>query len=140
MRVTGYQVDGGAFQAVAPTLGQVGVVLQMNGPHVLDFATVTQYLVSLDPGASVSLLSITPPMVPGDGHWYDSGSSVTLVLNGVWGRGDSLSGSRLLSYAIDGGAPSGCRHCESGDRADLRADLISAFGYGPCDESIPAID
>jgi hypothetical protein len=41
--------------------------------------------------------------VPGDNYWYDSGSSVTLVLNGVWGRASS-SGERLVSYAVDGGA------------------------------------
>ncbi len=103
-RVTGYQIDGGASQAVAPTIGQVSVTLQMDGPHVLDFSTVVQYQVGLDTASSAALLSITPPTVPGDANWYDSGSSVTLVLNGVWGRGSS-SGNRLVSYAIDGGTP-----------------------------------
>jgi hypothetical protein len=101
-RVTGYHVDGGPLQAIAPTTGQVEVVLQMNGPHVLNFSTVAQYQVSLDSGASAALLSVTPPTVPGDGDWYDSGSRVTLMLDGAWGRGFS-SGNRLVSYAIDGG-------------------------------------
>ena len=104
MRVTGYQTDGGAVQAVAPTIGPVSVVLQMNGPHTLAFSTVAQYQVSLDQGASAALLSMTSPTVPGDPWWYDSGSSVTLVLNGAWGR-DSTSGTRLVSYATDGGTP-----------------------------------
>jgi hypothetical protein len=101
-RVTGYQVDGRAIQVVAPTVGRVDVVLQMNGTHTLDFASVAQYQVSLDSGASAALQSITPPTVPGDTYWYDSGSMVSLVLNGVWGR-DTSSGSRLVSYATDGG-------------------------------------
>jgi hypothetical protein len=104
LRVTGYQVDGGALQTVTPTIGQVSVLLQMNGPHALNFATVAQYQVSLDSSATASLLSITAPTVPGDGYWYDSGSTVTMVLNGVWGR-DSSSGNRLVSYATDGGTP-----------------------------------
>jgi len=101
-RVTGYQVDGGATQPVAPTTGQVNVVLQMNGPHALDFASVAQYQVVLDSGASAALQSVTAPTVPGDSYWYDSGSTVSLVLSGAWGR-DSSSGSRLVSYATDGG-------------------------------------
>ena len=103
-RVTGYQVDGGPLQPVALTTDKVSVVLQMSGPHIVDFASIAQYQVSLDSGASVSLLSITPPTVPGDSYWYDSGSTVTLMLNSVWGR-DSSSGSRLASYSTDGGAP-----------------------------------
>lgn len=102
LRVTGYQVDGGAYQAVAPTSGPVDVVLQMNGPHTLDFSTVTQFQVALDSGASASMLSMTPPTVAGDPYWYDSGSTVTLVLDGVWGRNLS-SGNRLVSYSTDGG-------------------------------------
>jgi hypothetical protein len=105
-RVTGYVVDGGALQAVAPTTGEVGIALQMDGPHVLDFSVLPQYQVSLDSGASAALLSITSPTVPGDASWYDSGSRVTLVLDGAWGRGSS-SGSRLVSYAMDGGTPVG---------------------------------
>jgi len=101
-RVTGYQIDGAVMQPVATTIGQVSVVLQMNRPHTVDFVSVTQYQLSLDSGALAALQSITPATVPGDSYWYDSGSTVTLVLNGVWGR-DSSSGSRLVSYATDGG-------------------------------------
>ncbi len=102
LRITGYEIDGGALQRVAPTTGLVSVAVQMNQPHVLLFTTVTQYQVSLDPGASAALDSLTPPTVAGDNYWYDSGSNVTLVLNGAWGRGSS-SGNRLVSYTVDGG-------------------------------------
>jgi hypothetical protein len=106
LRVTGYQLDGGALQTVSPRTGPVSLAVQMDQPHALVFTTVTQYQVSLDSGASSALASMTPPTVPGDDYWYDSGSDVTLVLNGVWGRGPS-SGDRLVSYAVDGGAAVG---------------------------------
>jgi hypothetical protein len=101
-RITGYQLDGGALQTVSPTTGPLSVVVQMNQPHALVFASVTQYQVSLDSSGLAALASMTPPTVSGDNYWYDSGSDVTLVLDGVWGRGSS-SGDRLVSYAVDSG-------------------------------------
>jgi hypothetical protein len=39
-----------------------------------------------------------------DNYWYDSGTPVTVSLNGVWGRSSS-AGSRLVSYSVNQGTP-----------------------------------
>jgi len=62
---------------------------------------VKQYQVSFDRNVAAALDSVTPPTVPGDGHWYDSGSHVTLTVHGVWGR-NSTEGFRLSSYSLNG--------------------------------------
>jgi hypothetical protein len=60
--------------------------------------------VSLDQSAATALKSITPPTLSQDNNWYDAGTGVQVDLNGMWNR-TSGTGYRLLSYAINGGAP-----------------------------------
>ena len=123
--MTDYQVDGGPLQPVPPTTGHVSVALQMTGPHSVYFASMTQYQVNLDSGASASLQSITPPTVPGDSYWYDSGSTVTLVAQLRLGEGLS-SGSRLVSYSTDGGANSDPHNNRSRKRLAISSALFSS--------------
>ncbi|MDA4121975.1 MAG: hypothetical protein OK456_02195 [Thaumarchaeota archaeon] len=100
-RVTGYSLDGGTRTVVPPSLGDVTIVVQMNAPHQLSISSVQQYLVNLDSSTIEALASITPPTIAGDGHWYDQGTPVSLVLNGVWNR-SAGSGERLVSYSLNG--------------------------------------
>ena len=60
-----------------------------------------QYQVTLDVFATAALSSITTPMIAGDSHWYDQGTSVTLTLKGVWNR-TAGAGLRLISYSVNG--------------------------------------
>jgi hypothetical protein len=100
-RVTSYAVDGGQQASLAPTLGNFTVSVAMNAPHTLSLATVAQYQVSLDATSTQGLGSITPPTISGDGYWYDSGSKVSVAIDGVWGR-VSGTGTRLISYSVNG--------------------------------------
>ena len=101
-RVSSWQVDSGPVTGVA-TLGTVTTsTIAMTGPHTVTFASVAQFQVTLDAGASAALNAITPPTISGDKYWYDGGTSVTLSLNGVYGRGGG-AGTRLVSYSINGG-------------------------------------
>ncbi len=100
-RVTGYSLDGGTTAVVAPTTGNVTIDVQMNAPHQLSIGSVKQYQVSLDSSTIEALVSMTQPTIAGDGHWYDQGTPVSLVLNGVWNR-SAGSGQRLVSYSING--------------------------------------
>ena len=103
-RLASYSVNGG--QAV--TVDTAGLVTALNfsslpGPESLAATVVTQYLVTLDSGATSALSAITPPPIPQDKPWYDSGSSVGVALNGMWGR-TATSDTRLSSYSVNGGA------------------------------------
>ena len=64
---------------------------------------------TLDSTSLAALNALTPPTISGDDYWYDTGTPVTLALNGVWNRA-SGSGLRLSSYALNGGSPCDGRH------------------------------
>lgn len=100
-RLAGYSLNGGAEVLVAST-GQVEVLnlMAITSPEAVTTAVVTQYEVTLDPGASASLSSITPTPIPKDGYWYDSGTSVSVTLDGIWGR-TATTGARLVSFSLN---------------------------------------
>jgi len=102
-RLASYTLDSGAESQIAPTLGNVTVAVLMNAPHAISFTAVTQYEVSLGSTLSQALSSITPPTITGDDYWYDSGSRVSVALDGVWGR-SAGEGDRVVSYSVNGGA------------------------------------
>ena len=71
--------------------------VSMSAAHTVNFVSVTQYLLT-NTLVSGSVSSVTAS--PTADSWYDSGSSVSVVLNYVWGAGSSTR-SNLLSYAVD---------------------------------------
>ena len=99
-RVVSYSVDGGTPVAVK-TAGTVSISIPMNSARQLSINSVQQYQVTLDSSATGALSSITSPSIAGDRYWYDQGTSVSLVLNGVWNR-TAGTGERLLSYSLNG--------------------------------------
>jgi hypothetical protein len=99
-RVTSYNVDGGSNTPVA-TPSPVSVTVTMNAPHTVAYARIAQYQVTLDGGAVAALRSISLPTLANDNYWYDSGTAVSLVLNGVWAR-SSGTGYRLASFTVNG--------------------------------------
>ncbi len=100
-RVTSYSIDGGTPVAVKPTAGTVSISITMNSARQLSINSVQQYQVTLDASATGALSSITSPSITGDRYWYDQGTSVSLVLDGVWNR-TAGAGERLLSYSLNG--------------------------------------
>jgi hypothetical protein len=96
-----YNVDGGS-NIVVSTANSVQPTVTMSAPHTVNFGRVQQYQVSLDSGATTALISISPPTLTNDFYWYDTGSAVTLTLNGAWGRNAGI-GTRLKSYSLNGG-------------------------------------
>jgi len=103
-RLAGYSLNGGSETLVSSS-GEVDVLnlMAITSPESVTTTIMTQYQVTLDPGATASLFSITPTPIPNDNYWYDSGTSVSASLNGVWGRTAS-TGSRLVSYSVNQGA------------------------------------
>ncbi|MDA4123571.1 MAG: hypothetical protein OK456_10370, partial [Thaumarchaeota archaeon] len=104
MRLADYTINGGGNQPAA-TLGTVSVIsaLAISSPQAIGTTIVTQFQVTLDATTTAAMASLTSPTIAGDDYWYDSGTSVTLTLNGVWGR-TLLTGDRLTSYQVNGGA------------------------------------
>ena len=100
-RTTSYSVDGGVPTTVQPTTGMVSISILMDSAHQVSITSVQQYEVSLDASATAALSSMTPPTIGGDDYWYDLGTSVSLVLNGAWGR-SADAGERLVTYSLDG--------------------------------------
>jgi hypothetical protein len=104
MRVISWDIDGGPPTSVAAAGAVMTGQITMSGPHTVDFSSLTQYEVTLSPGATMALRSISLPTISGDDYWYDSGSGVTVVLNGTGSQGPGAR-YRLADYSIDG-APS----------------------------------
>jgi hypothetical protein len=98
LRVVSWSLDGGTNTPVL-TNGTYTLSVTMNAPHTVSFYTVKQYPLTLDFGAQNTLLSMTPPTIPGDNHWYDSGMVVTFV-----GR-VTLQGYTVAGWELDGGVP-----------------------------------
>jgi len=100
-RVVSYQIDSGSTVSISQPTAVLSIALSVNGPHTIEFKSVTQFQVSLDTGAAGGLQSITPPTMPGDDYWYDAGSQVQIVLTGAWGRADGV-GHRMTSISATG--------------------------------------
>jgi len=106
LRVGSVSIDGGPPQKQTPTGGNITLTVTINAAHTLTLGLVRQYQVSMDSATARAVSSITSPTIPGDNYWYDSGSPVSLVLRGVFGRSAGV-GSRLAAYSVNGGTPVG---------------------------------
>ncbi len=104
-RLASYSINGGPQVAVA-TGGLVIVlnVTKLASPESVATTIVTQYQVTLDTSSTAALASMTSTPIANDNYWFDSGTPVSVSLNGVWARSQS-SGTRLLSYSVNQGAP-----------------------------------
>ncbi len=100
-RSAAWYIDAGVPTALSTT-GNFTMAATMLSPHAVHVTTKTQWQVSLNSFANAMLNSITAPTVTKDKYWYDSGTSVTVVLNGTGTRAAG-AGTRLASYAINGG-------------------------------------
>jgi len=101
--LTAYSEDGGSpISLPDPSLSPVSISFGMNSPHTLQFSSKLQYYLAtvLQPK---SMRSIT--LSPTGDSWYDSGTSVYIVLNRNW---DAIGNTRqsLMSYSIDNTATS----------------------------------
>ncbi|MDQ1279167.1 MAG: hypothetical protein QG670_427 [Thermoproteota archaeon] len=101
-RVASWNLDGMNNIAFSSTGVVTTLPISMTTHHTVDFNALTQYQVNLDSRATAALSSITPPTIPFDYYWYDSGVSVSITLNGVYGRNGG-SGSRITGYVLNGG-------------------------------------
>ncbi len=102
-RVASWNVDGGSNTVLSSTSIVTTSSISMTTYHAINFNTVTQYQVILDSGGTSALSSITSPKISGDNYWYDSGTPITLILNGVYGRSGG-SGTRITGYSVNGGS------------------------------------
>ena len=98
-RVTTWWWDSAAATPVTTT-GTFPASVTMNAPHELHTTTVTQFQVALTGTYGIS--SATPPTISGDNYWYDTGTVVSLSLDGVFGR-TSGTGERMVSYSVNSG-------------------------------------
>jgi hypothetical protein len=99
-RMTSFAVDGGAPTPIM-TIESTIISLVMNATHQLQLDSTAQYQVTLEAFATQQLASITPPTISGDNYWYDAGTPVILVLNGIGTRA-SGTGLRLAAYTVNG--------------------------------------
>ncbi len=103
IRVSSWKLDSGSNNNVATSGTVTTSAVSMSTYHTVVFNSISQYQVALDSGATSALNTITNPTISGDSGWYDSGTSVTLTLNGIYGRSGG-SGTRISGYAINGGS------------------------------------
>ncbi|MCS4540526.1 MAG: hypothetical protein HYU03_07545 [Thaumarchaeota archaeon] len=101
-RLVSYKVDGGGNTTVPLTASVVTIGVPMGSPHTLTLNSVKQYQVNLQGLTAQAVNSTTPPTIPGDNYWYDSGTEVRIVLNTVWNQ-TSDSRARLSGYSVNGG-------------------------------------
>ena len=93
-----YTVDGSTTNVPRANIGTFAVpVITMSAAHSVGDAGVTQYYLTNSLVAG-SVNSVTAS--PTADSWYDSGSSVSVVLNYVWSASSSVR-SNLFSYTVD---------------------------------------
>jgi hypothetical protein len=102
-RLVSYAVNGGTGIPTYTT-GTVTVLnsLRIAGEESITAVSTAQYQLVLDSGSNSALSSLTPSSIPGDNYWYDSGTQVTYVGNGIFSRA-SGTGSRVASWWLDSG-------------------------------------
>jgi len=100
-RSASWYLDSGTPSALS-TSGAFSVSITMSSPHAVHVTLKPQWQVSLDSVSANYLTSITSPTITNDYYWYDAGTVVTVALNGAGARSAGV-GSRLVSYAINGG-------------------------------------
>jgi len=100
VRASSWWFDSGSPTHILTT-GAFSATLSMVGTHILHTATVTQYEIALEGTYGVS--SATSPTIGGDDFWYDTGSVVTLSLEGEFAR-EAGTGWRMISYSVNNGA------------------------------------
>jgi len=97
IRLTAYSEDGGSSIPISAGLHQVPILVAMYSPHTLQFDSILQYsLTKVLPTNSIASMTLSPT---GD-SWYDTGTSVHIVLNRNW---DAIGNTRqsLVSYSVD---------------------------------------
>jgi hypothetical protein len=100
-RLTSYSVDGGS-QVQTATTGDVNVlsIASLSSPQTIDVQTVSQYLLTTSGG---SVVSLTPPSIPGDQGWYDAATHVNVIYNYSWDAVANQSRQNAVAYTLDGG-------------------------------------
>ena len=96
--ITNYAIDGANQNPARQDTGTLTTSsLSMSTYHTIAFATITQYyLTNTLIAGSVNSITASPT----SDSWYDSGTSVNVVLNYVWGASSSTRSS-LFSYTVD---------------------------------------
>jgi len=103
-RAASWNWDGGANNLVATTGYFTSSSQSMISHRAFNVNKLTQYQLSLDKGASLALDALTSPAITSDASWYDSGTGVTYVGYGVFGRASGF-GNRSASWYLDSGTP-----------------------------------
>ena len=102
---TGFRIADWWLDSSSPTpiltTGTFSATVSMLGAHTLHTVTVTQYEIVL--AGTYGVLSATSPTISGDDYWYDTGSVVTLSLDGQFAR-EAGTGWRMISYSVNNGA------------------------------------
>jgi len=99
-RIASWWLDSGS-PTIILTTGTFSATALMVGAHSLHTFTVTQYEVAFVGTYGVS--SATGPTIAGDNYWYDSGTVVSVSLQGEFGR-VAGTGSRMVSFSVNNGA------------------------------------
>ncbi|MDA4125457.1 MAG: carboxypeptidase-like regulatory domain-containing protein [Thaumarchaeota archaeon] len=100
-RSTSWYLDAGVPTTLSTT-GTFTIPVTMTSAHAVHVTLKAQYRITLDTGATSGLNAITSPTIASDNYWYDTGTAVTLTLNGAYSR-TAGTGDRLQSYTINGG-------------------------------------
>ena len=100
LRIASWWLDTGAPTSILTT-GTFPATVTMLAPHSFHTLVVTQYEVALVGTYGVS--AATTPTISGDVYWYDVGTTVSISLQGEFGRAAG-TGWRMVSYSVNNGA------------------------------------
>ena len=100
VRATSWDWDGGATTSVATLSGFTSTSKSMTSAHTFYVGAGAQFQLGLDTGAIRALISVTSTPIKNDLYWYDAGTLVSYVGNGVFGRG-AEAGNRSTGWYLD---------------------------------------
>ena len=116
VRVASWWLDSSSPTHILTT-GAFSATMSMLGTHTLHTVTVTQYEIALEGTYGVS--SATSPTISGDDYWYDTGTVVSLSLEGEFAR-SAGTGWRMTTYSVNNGA---AIPTDTGETVDVLASI-----------------
>ena len=99
LNAVSYTLSQGAITPLTRSnSGTFNVQVQMTQPESIDISSVTQYSLSLTGGNNVELSQASPT---GD-SFYDSGTTLSITTENMWGMQSGNVRQNLLSYTLNG--------------------------------------
>lgn len=112
LRLVSYTLDGTTTDTAAAGQIQALSTSSISSPANITASMTTQFELTTSSGAVATITPATP--IPGDGGWYDNGTSIIVRFDYSWNTTDGEARSNAVAFSIDNGPSNGLTRSGSG--------------------------